>query len=324
MKIYTEVRISINSGEILSEKFYEYEGLVDLCCSSGGSSSGGSASGKVDYPAYMKDQHLTWLTDVAADITTARAGNSPYYSATSYNPATDLSNIDAAITAFNALVDALSHESDWESAMQQAETTIDALIDASYIDADVAAFAAIQDDQIYNVVLPKFQRGMQDINAVQTSSFVLGEALIYGMRDRDVAKYTSDLKLKLNIQRNELVASGASTMLQNLFSRVDFERVVAHYTLEANRMSIVSNVDYNKQDIELDELDARWDMNAFAFGSNVMSSIAGSATNQGTPQKSQIASALGGALSGAAAGAKVGGGYGAIIGGVLGAASSYL
>lgn len=322
MKIYTEVRIKIATGEILSEKSYEYEGSIGLCCSSGGSSGG--SSGKVDYPAYMKDQHLTWLTNVASDITTARAGNSPYYSAVSFDPSTNITNIDTAITTFNSLVDALSHETDWESAMQQAETTVDALIDLSYINDDVTAFAAIQDDQIDNVVLPKFQRGMQDINAVQTSSFVLGEALIYGMRDRDVAKYTSELKLKLNIQRNELVASGASTMLQNLMSRVDFERVVTHYTLEANRIAIVANVDYNKQELELDELDARWDLTTFAFGSNVMSSIAGSATNQGTPQKSQMASALGGALSGAAAGAKVGGGYGAVIGGVLGAASSYL
>jgi len=36
---------------------------------------------------------------------------------------------------------------------------------------------------------------MQDINAVVSSAFVLGEAVIEGFRDRELAKYTSGLRL---------------------------------------------------------------------------------------------------------------------------------
>jgi len=397
----------MSSGETLSEISFKYSGKVAECKGGGG----GGNSGKVDYPEYMRTHHDAMLIAVITDIGLARTGDSPYFAAAPYDPGTDLTAMETAVTAFNtlvdsldysgdwvaavaqaestinafydpapeldamdtaicifdAVVDSLNYANDWDAAMDQAKATIDAMIDDTYINADVAAFADTLDDQVDNVTIPKFQRGMQDINAVQSSAFAVGEALIYGMRDRDVAKYLSELRMKLNLQRNDLVVKSAaemvksllqrvefeknvvestlkynsmyittkitlndmflksaSQMLQDYMTRVDFEKAVTHYAIEQKRMAIVAEVDYNKQDIELDELDARWDLNTFAFGSNVMGSIAGAATNQGDPQKSQASSALGGALSGAAAGYKVGGGYGAAAGAILGGLSAYL
>ena len=321
MKIYEKIVIDIESGKTLLEVSYKYSGEVAKCKGGGG----GGNSGKVDYPDYMKTQHETWLTAIATDITTARSGNSPYYSAAAYDPTTPLAAMDTAVCAFNTVVDALSNESDWDSAMTQAKTTIDALISDTYINADVDAFAGKLDDQVDNITIPKFQRGMQDINAVQSSAFVLGEALIYGMRDRDVAKYTSDLRLKSSLMREELIVKSASEMLQALLTRVDFEKNVAHYTLEYNRMYIAAKKDWTDQDYEYDELDAKWDLEMFQYGGNVMASIAGAATNQGTKGPSKAASALGGAMSGAAAGLATSfTPMGAAIGGALGLASSFL
>ena len=407
----------MSSFKILSEISSEYSGDVARC-KGGGGGSGGS-SGKVDYPTYMKDQHLLWLTDVATDITTARTGNSPYFSATAYDPATPLAAMGTAIGAFNTLVDALAHEADWvaaiaqakttidafydpttqfgkmdtaicvfdavvdslnytndwDVAMDQAKATIDALINDTYINADVAAFADTLDDQVDNVTIPKFQRGMQDINAVQSSAFALGEALIYGMRDRDVAKFLSELRMKLNLQRNDLITKSAAEMVKNLLQRVDFERAVvdatikynsihvtseltisemflksatqmlkdymtridfeknvAHYTIEHNRMAIVATKEQTDRDMELDTLDATWDLEMFQYGNNVMASIAGAAIAQGSQIKgtSAASSVMGGALSGAAAGGMLaagtamGGPVGAGLGLILGGLSSFL
>ena len=323
MKIYEKIVVDISSGETLSEISYEYSGEIAGCKSSGGSSGG--SSGKVDYPEYMKTQHETWLTALNTDITTARAGDSPYTAAVAYDPTTPLAAMNTAICAFNTVVDALANESDWDSAMTQAKTTIDALISNTYINADVDAFADKLDDQVDNITIPKFQRGMQDINAVQTSAFALGEALIYGMRDRDVAKYTSDLRLKSSLMRNELIAKGASEMLRALLTRADLEKAVAHYTLEYNRMYIVAKKDQIDQDYEYDELDAKWDLEMFQYGGNMLAAIAGAATSQGTPERSHAASAIGGALSGAAAGLATSfTPLGAGIGAALGLASSFL
>jgi hypothetical protein len=334
MKTYTKIVLNMDSWEVVQEISYDYIGEVAECKGGGG---GGGQSGKVDYPAYMKTQHETWLTAVATDIDTARLGDSPYFAAVAYDPSSKLANMDTAVCAFNTVVDALNHENDWDAAMIQAATTIDTLISDTYINEDVAAYAAIIDDQTDNVTIPKFQRGMQDINAVQSSAFAIGGALIYGMRDRNVAKYTSELRLKLNLQRNEMITNSASLMLQALLSRVEFEKAVTHYTIEANRMAIAATKDQTDQDFEFDELDAKWDLEMFQYGGNMMASIAGSATSQGTPSsgRSQTASAIGGGLSGAAAGAMVGakmgtiGGLpgmatGAVIGGILGIGTSFL
>ena len=122
MKIYDKIVIDMSSGKVLSEISSEYSGKIAKC-KGGGGGSGGS-SGKVDYPTYMKDQHLTWLTDVATDITNARTGNSPYYAAAPYDPGTNITAMGTAVSTFNTLVDALSHEADWVAAVAQAETTI--------------------------------------------------------------------------------------------------------------------------------------------------------------------------------------------------------
>jgi hypothetical protein len=69
-------------------------------------------------------------------------------------------------------------------------------IDDDLLAASAAAYDAALGDLVEAVTLPRFRRGMQDINAVVTSSFVIGEAIIEGMHDRDVARYVAELGLK--------------------------------------------------------------------------------------------------------------------------------
>ena len=330
MKIYSKIVISMITDEVILEESFEYSGAVALCVSDfggGGDTTvvgGGGTSGAVDYPIHMKDQHFTWLTDIATTTANMRVGDTPYISHVAYNPSIPLASMSSSITNYSNAIDNLHYTTDWEVCMRQAESVYSDLFGDTYVNADIAAYANIIDDQIDNITIPKFQRGLQDINAVQSSSFVLGEALIYGFRDRDVAKYGSDLRLKMNFQQIELISQSATQMIAGLMQKVDFIKAVTHFTIEYNRMYIVAQVDKNKTEIELDELDATWDVKTYAYGSNVMASIAGAAVAQGTPAKSQMTSALASGMSGAAAGGSVGGWWGAAIGGAAGFISEYL
>ena len=67
-------------------------------------------------------------------------------------------------------------------------------ISEAVILADVSAFANQLDDEILTKVLPRFRRGMQDINAVVSSAFPIGQSIIESFRDREVAKHTSGLR----------------------------------------------------------------------------------------------------------------------------------
>jgi len=310
----------------LVERYDPYMDQGWTNCDCKGASSGGS-SGKVDYPEYMKTIHETWLGDMATFITAATDGASPFAAMTAYDPATRVAAADTAICAFNTVVDALDHDADWEAAVDSVVAKADAAVfDDTYIDADVAAFAALADDQITDNILPAFQTGMRDVNAVYSSAFVMGEAHIYAMRDRDVAKYTSELKLKLNHQRIEFIRSSVDTLISTLMKRVEFEQAVAHYTVETNRLGIIAFKEQDEQDLNIADIDARWDMDVYQYGANLLAGIGGgSASPGGQAQMSKTQSALAGAMAGASTGAAVGGPYagytaaaGAVIGGVYG------
>jgi hypothetical protein len=290
----------------------------------GGSSGGGSSSGKADYPDYMKTFHNDILDQTGTDTVTssvmdamnAALGNSPYTTLDAYDPTADTTAYMAVLTAFKAILAGVSDTADWATIYAQAKTTVDNVVDLA---ADIAAFADQLDDEITTKVLPRFRRGMQDINAVVSSAFPIGEAVIEGFRDREVAKYSSALRLK----NADFIIAGTGQMLQLMIQRIGWEESYARTYVEASRIKIVAHKEQVDQDAKLDVDDALWDLELFKYGSNVLASIAG-AVNQGTKGASTTQSMIGGAMAGAAGGAMIGGAPGAIIGGVLGAASGLL
>lgn len=287
------------------------------------------AAGIVDFPSYMKDIHNDWLDQTGSDTIessivdamNAALGASPFSAMTAYDPTTPMDNMDAAVEAFNTLVDALVYDTDWEDAVDTVVTKADdAVFDDTYVDADIAAFGDALDDQINNIVLPRFQGGLRDVNAVMSSAFVVGESIIEGMRNRDVTKYGTDLRVKLNFQRNDFVLKGVERVLQDMFTRIEMEKGVAHYTIEANRMRSASLKEKKDTENSIDINDGKWDLEIFQYGANLLAAISGAPvyTGGGSDSPSKTSSAIGGALAGASIGSSIGGGWGALIGGALG------
>lgn len=288
----------------------------------GGNSGGGGGSGAVSYPTYMQDAHSDWLDDSGGDTLTesmasvmeAAIGNSPWTAQAAYDPDTDIAAILASGTTLQALVTLLS-----------SGTTLDTLIadvlDESRIDDAVTEFAADLDARLTSEVIPRFERGMQDINAVVSSAFVIGRALIEEGQDRQVAKYSADLHMKA-------FSDDAIRVIQ---LKLEYQKVATSIIAELYRIKIVAKKEQNAVDMDVDDRDAKWDLEVFQYGANMLAGIGGGTGNTSKPGPSQVQSAIGGALSGAAAGAMVGSavpGYGtaagAVVGGVLGAASAFL
>ena len=289
------------------------------------------AAGVVDFPAHMKTIHQDWLDNTGTDAVTSSMNLSmhaalttdPHTGMTAYDPTTQLDAMDTAVAAFNSLVDALDYEQDWEDAVAAAAAQVDLVVfDDVYVDADIAAFANNLDDQIDNIVLPRFQGGLRDINAVMSSAFVVGEALIEGMRDRDVAKYGTDLRVKLNFQRNDFVLKGTESMLRDNIARIELEKSVTHYTMEANRIRAVALKEKKDTENVITIDGGKWELEVWQYGANLLAAIGGgTVVPSGGSSPSKTQSAIGGALAGASAGGAIGGGWGALIGGVLGGAA---
>jgi hypothetical protein len=293
-----------------------------------------ATAGRVDFPTHMKNVHQDWLgtdgsgvlvdtvEDSVVDIMNVALGGSPYATMVALDPSAELTAMDTAVAAFNSRVDALDWDGDWEAAVDAAVIKADAAVfDDTYIDNDITAFGNNLDDQIENIVLPRFHGGMRDVNAVMSSAFVIGESIIEGMRDRDVAKYGTDLRVKVNFQRNDFIAKGVESMLRDLVAQIDMEKSVAHYTIEANRLRIVAEKEEKDTNNDTAVANAKWDLEVWQYGANLLAAIGGgTVTPSGSKGPSKAQSAIGGVLSGAAMGYAASGGnpYATAGGAVLG------
>ena len=304
-----------------------------------GGSGGGGGAGVVDYPDHMKDTHYDWLSNEGTSllagenvtaIMAAAIGASPFTGETAYDPDTDLDAIDTAVSDFNTLIDNLAHRTDWEDAIDAVLAKIDGdILSDAYLDADIAAFTDLVDDEHYDVVEPRFESGMRDINAVVSSAFVIGKSNLVAKKNRDIAKYSSELRLKMNTQRNDMITGSVPTMLDMLIKRVSFERDHAALILEAKKIRIIAAKEQTDQDLLISEADARWDLEVFQYGANVLASIGGGTGHPSPAGMSKAQSALGGAMAGAAIGATPAlsgptGGWSIAIGAAIGGIGGYL
>ncbi len=299
-----------------------------------GSSSGGGQSGKVEYSAYLEAVHLDWLgtgiggdamtTNIAEAMEIAHA-SSPFSGVTVYDPDVDTSAMIIDLALLSVLVQGLDETADWNAFSTSVAAQVDTnILDDTTLVAEITANDAIIDDRITTDILPRFQAGMQDINAVVSSAFVIGKAVIEGFAQRDKDKFGSDLRLSSYKQRNDMIMQGTKDVIGMLVSKLEYHKILVHYSTEVRRIKNLMKSEELSQQLEIDEKDVVWDMGVYQYGANVMAGITGAAATTRGNQPSTLQKALGGVLSGVAAGATVGGGPGAIVGGILGLASSFL
>ncbi len=257
-----------------------------------GGSGGGQGSGKVEYAAYLQSSHEDLIGSAASFSITSNLiqslntmmASSPYALSSAFNPAADIAAMMTAVQTF-----------DTKLGVMYADNTVQ---------VEVNAYADMLDAELDNTIKPQYRAMMRDICAVQTSSFAIGLANIDESRQRDVAKFSADLKYK----RDEMYIQG--------------KRDVMHYTVEVKRANIQAKHDQEQRDAELDALDIGWDVECLLRGGQLLGAIGGGTH---VPKgASKLQSAVTGALGGAAAGAMVGGPVGAAIGGTLGAASAFM
>jgi len=295
----------------------------------GSSGGGGMGSGEVTYPAYIQEAHWDWLddsgTDLIDDSVTAimnnALGNSPFLTASAYNPTGPVDEIIAAPGLLQALVTLLSFNS-------SVDALAAGILDDSRIQDSVTAFNTDLNIKADAEIYPRFEAGMRDIGAVMSSAFVIGRANIAEKIVNDVARYEADIRYKA---WGEDAIQIASLQAQVQSMKLEYQKTVSQFIIESNRIKIVAFKEQVDTDVKYDEADATWDLSVFQYGGNLMAAPAGGVTSTATKQPSTAQSMIGGAMSGAAAGALLAaptGGLsvvaGATIGGLLGAAGGLL
>ena len=220
-----------------------------------GGSSGGSSGGKVDYPSYMKDRHARYLDKIESLL----PAPNPFKDA--HAPSIDRLLNNNALFYLDAYLNARikeAHElplvANISLCMQQPQFYSQIMqmicLVLEYVenhhDIEVPKNLATQVqllagrlqelDEITDLtgrvefesaVLPRFQGGMRDINAVQMSTFIVGRAVMEGVYASKVTEVRETLKNEiwklLTESRNQMdhIALDAkkadATRIQSLF-----------------------------------------------------------------------------------------------------------
>lgn len=284
--------------------------------------SGGGPSGAVDYPDYMEDIQVNWLTggttgspapaldvpieDAMDAAFTTNSGN-PWVGETSYSPTTELDLLDTKYSEVDTLVARLDHVMDWRTMFRNAKQELeDAFYSDEELDADVAEFERNATKR-HRRGLASYTGGMADINAVNSSQFIIGMALQQSDLEDSVNKYEAEKKLIQKKEKAITIISGISQMLGLLSANTAAEMNMLSVKQAITQLSIIAEKESDEDQRDLDFKEALWDLEVFQYGANVLASISGSGhPRTNAPSKAQTA--LGGAVGGAALGAQLSGG----------------
>jgi len=263
--------------------------------SGGGGGGGGDSQNTVRYAPYIEAKHTAFLNTVAASRI-AVIDDSPFDGYTDIEVDDAFFGAGYLISSFPSLYDmygkfmaGLDIESLWD---QIFEDTVNSSVATDLVSAE----AALMDDDIDTNVIPRLQTGMRNINAVMSSSFVVGKAIVEDARVKSLSKFSAGSKFSLipiasarwstHPEWNKSVVGLYSEMLKFYFSaKTDIDEV--NYSMAVkDRLWPFTVLDFERAAIA-----------ALQGAVNSKTDVAGASTT---------AKVLSGALSGAAMGALVG------------------
>jgi len=290
--------------------------------SGGGSSGGGDTQTTVRYAPYLETMHSRYLdhegadepTSSFTDVFNATLGLSPYGDYAPVDIPSELFGFDYRLVDFPSLWDMFGKFMaglDLHALWGQIYTDV---IDGAEIQNVISAQSALLQDDIDTVVLPKFLAGMRDINSVQSTTFVMGKAIIQDAHVKSINKFASQIRLHaLNISNEQFA------------KHLDWNTNVIKVYSDMYKLYYASKLDLDRAGLEYEAKDAMWDINLFENARGIINAMSGAAATASQNEPSQGSSALGGAMSGASAGFMASGGSpaGAVVGGVLGLAASF-
>ena len=273
----------------------------------------------IEYPSYMQIQHEFWLdgggtgADDTKGLTLAIKNaitTNPFTGLTGYNPTTDIASMASAIVTFAATVSSMNAHTDFDTYHDAAVAQIDAKIAPdSYILARVQAHASALDSEINAKIIPRFNAGMRDINAVQTSAFVIGRSIIEVDRNEKVDKFMADLRFQADAKRGDLIQAATNEMVRMYLQKLELGRVVGAMTIEQLRLAIAAQSDYKTEIKALAADLGRWPLEVYKYGANMLAAIGGGTTSSVPMDGNKTARIVGAGLSAAIVAASIYGSF---------------
>lgn len=281
--------------------------------------SSGSKSGKttntIRYADYIENNHKDFLNEVR-DRRIAVIDDSPFsgYVDVEYLPG--FFGIGYTIASFPSLYDMFGKFMAGLDVDALFDQILDQSVNSSVIDNRVSVHGVDLEDEIEQSVMPRFTTGMRDINAVVSSSFVIGRSLMENQRLKAVSKYDAELRAAM--------LPLATTRWQ---THLEWNKSVVQVYMEVMKLYFSVAMDIDNHNYTMAAKDKLWPFTVLDYERACLGALQGATKgSQDVAGASTAQKAIGGALTGAAAGMTLSGGnpVGGAIGGVLGLASAFL
>ena len=281
----------------------------------GGSSGGGGGTNVIRYRPNLEVTHDTLLLhsqgygDILRD-------DSPYDDFEYKDFTSGLYGTGYTTSSFPSLYDMFGKFGaglDIESLFSQVLTGIqdmDAIQSASTSHNDLLT------DEIEQDVLPRFQLGMRDANAVMSSTFIIGKGIIESARIKKVAEFDAELKYKL-------IPVAAEVFAQHL----KWNQAIIGQYLEILRFAITIEFDTDNHNYLFKVKNHLWPFSVLALERANIAALNGGGGGGGGGSVAEEASTgskvMSGVVGGAMIGTKINAGWGTAIGAVVGGIAGY-
>ena len=277
----------------------------------GGSSSAGETV--IRYAPYVEAHHQQFLDSLGDQVNIA-IGNNPYndyseipvdigFFGTGYT----LANYPSVYDMYGKFIAGLNIEALWTELFE-------ATVNGPEVGALIQAESAFLRDELDTDILPRFMTGLRDINAVNSSVFIIGRGLLEDTRQKVLSKLSAKLKYSL-----------ISVAQDRYKTHLNWNSGVIGSYLNVMKHYFVIKEAYIEMDYKFYDAKDRWPLEMLDYERAGLGALQGArkttSTSDGPSQGSKV---LGGALAGAAAGSEISPGWGTVIGAVVGGIAGLL
>jgi len=271
----------------------------------------------------------------AIAFTTSAIDNNPYVAAEAEDPGDALTETDEAISLFNDLVTTyVSATPDTDGEQQAFDDFIEKAsgLFATYgidVDTDLTAEVDAQEaagEASYLRQRSAFEGAMFDINAIETTPYIIGLALIDNDHTRQLNLFRSQLLAQGRRDKNVFLIQAAELMGNMQTRNASLYQTLSSLKSERARLGYLTRREERMQNVEYDVGEIEWELETVKSGAQVIGAMQGIPLSPKKP--SNLQTAVSAALS---IGPQVGMGIGTatgnpmlgLLGGGLAAAFAY-
>lgn len=291
-------------------------------------SSGGGAPEKqeIRYAPYLETAHKRILSNdnnvspntTAFTLFNDALGQSPYDQASILNPDEGMfgykddgetlwhiSNFPSVYDMFGKFMAGLDVCSLWHKLYEE-------VVNGPTVNNAISAHSAVLKDEIDSTVMPSFLAGMRDINAINSSSFIVGKALIYDGHTKRVNEFAGNVRLKM-----------IEVTTQMWSKHLEWNSNVVKMYGTLFELYYGTRMDTSARNIEYLVKHQLWNLNLLDYTRAMIGALNGAPAAAVSDNKdNKSGNIIGGIISGAAGGFLSGGPIGALVGGAMGLAGA--